>query len=542
MKQLSEETLSLIHRLYPKKKSWLNCIFSNTPNHARAIEKIAVSNEPAAIVQIASLVFSSDMKTQPKIAEAIARLLKGLPQQDYVILDSGMRNSYLHYPLLLEPKDITDFRHLSNYSWVPLVIASMSSSGYIREKSISLLSETKKPEVLPFLLLRANDWVDQVRSTAIKAITPYLAVNFAPHLIDNLYLISRLEHSRARDDGEIKKHTYSVLLEAESKIALLDALDSQERCVKRTCYELSLRSSHVDTIEILKKGFSDEDVLIRLSCCKQLKELPRDAVSLELVHALVKDHFSPVRQEALGFLAKFDYPTVKQLLHDNLCDRAASVRQTCRSLIKHLKSDLPTGYFKDFYLDYLKLDDPKNADGAIGGLREICDESLSEAVKPFLKHRYAGVRKAAIRALFKVNSEEFVETFYHHLMTDSGIVAKEAALAISRLKSNVSGAKLLTLFNQAEEASRKLIILWLIRYSLSKWEKITTLLRSCSVDDKSVLERCKSYLQMWIQDFNKGGTSTSAENLTSARAALSEVRDRLDSGLCENLDFYLKGN
>ncbi len=540
MKRLSEETRLLIQQLYPEKKSWVQGLFSSAPDHTSIIEKIASSYEPAAIIQIASLVFSSEEKVQIQLAEAIARILKGLPPQEYVSLDQQMRSSYYYYSLRLEPKEITRFSHLSQHSWVPLAMASMSGNGYVREKSCTLLAETKTPEALPFLLLRTNDWVDQVRAAAIEAILPYLSTNFADKFIDNLYLISRLELSRSRDDGRIKKQIYNVLRAESNKENILAALSHSDVFVKRTCYEMALSLSHCDTLEVLSRGFSDPDVLVRLSCSKKLHELPKDGVTLALVKVAVKDHYTPVKQEALSLLSRFDFLESKQPLYERLCDRNARVRNICRNLIQSLEKDVSRDYFQQYYLEHLQRDNSVYTEGAIAGLGGIGNDSHCQVIERFLKHRCARVRKAAIRAVFKLNANGFTETFYDHLMTDSGSVAKEAALALSLSKSRISSEKLLSLFSQAENTNTKLIVLRLMNSSLGKWDKIITLLKVCVESNETILERCTVYLNVWVSNFNKGNTSASADNLTSARKALTNARERLEPKLCKTLDFYFK--
>jgi len=224
-------------------------------------------------------------------------------------------------------------------------------------------------------------------------------------------------------------------------------------------YELSLSSPQCDTIEILRRGFSDEDVVVRLFCCQKLKQLPKDKTTLELAQAGIKDPFMPIKREAISILSGFDCSVAKQALHDNLCDRSASIRQMCRNLIKLLEPDISSQFFKDYYLEQLNSRDSKNVDGALAGLGEVGEISCCKVIETFLNHRYARVRKTAIRAIFKLNPEDYNETFYHHMITDSGSVAKEAALAISLTKSFVSSEKLLSLFNQAENPNTKLIVL-----------------------------------------------------------------------------------
>jgi hypothetical protein len=50
------------------------------------------------------------------------------------------------------------------WSWYPSSLVASHRSGYVRAEALRLLSSDESLEVMPYILLRLIDWVDEVRS------------------------------------------------------------------------------------------------------------------------------------------------------------------------------------------------------------------------------------------------------------------------------------------------------------------------------------------------------------------------------------------
>ncbi|MCX4084323.1 hypothetical protein N7281_05695 [Rickettsia hoogstraalii] len=53
-------------------------------------------------------------------------------------------------------------------------VASLNYSGYIREEALNYLEKLPTHEILPYILLRLNDWVPEVRVKANKILAKIL--------------------------------------------------------------------------------------------------------------------------------------------------------------------------------------------------------------------------------------------------------------------------------------------------------------------------------------------------------------------------------
>jgi HEAT repeat protein len=77
-----------------------------------------------------------------------------------------------------------------------LGLLSMHWSGYVREAAVRHLALRLEPLAIAFLLLRANDWVPQVRQRAKKALMAVAAGEHGERLGSVLPLVTRLSGGR----------------------------------------------------------------------------------------------------------------------------------------------------------------------------------------------------------------------------------------------------------------------------------------------------------------------------------------------------------
>jgi hypothetical protein len=70
----------------------------------------------------------------------------------------------------LKPGQLNLLQRFEGESVFALGVASMHYSGYVRDAALRRLSDTQDGSELPFLLLRLNDWVEEVRQTALALV------------------------------------------------------------------------------------------------------------------------------------------------------------------------------------------------------------------------------------------------------------------------------------------------------------------------------------------------------------------------------------
>ena len=78
-----------------------------------------------------------------------------------------------------------------------LILCSMHSDGYVRQESIQKLAQYK--DSLPFLLMRLNDWVKQVRESAFFTAMERISKGNTKELLLALPVFEKLDHSCRKD-------------------------------------------------------------------------------------------------------------------------------------------------------------------------------------------------------------------------------------------------------------------------------------------------------------------------------------------------------
>src|SRR6266513_1570218 len=166
----SEATERLIESLYAKKRLWDRFVQLNPQDEI--IRRIADAGEPAAIPDLLPILIIGGRKRILASAKAIHHLLQMLNPTDFVRFDEFVRQGYSDWCVrrepwyLMKPKDVGHLASMGEMSASLLGIASCHTNGHVREAAVRELGKTETGTELPFLLIRANDWVPEIRSSA----------------------------------------------------------------------------------------------------------------------------------------------------------------------------------------------------------------------------------------------------------------------------------------------------------------------------------------------------------------------------------------
>ena len=166
----SESTERLIESLYAKKGLWDG--FVQLDSQDEIIRQIEEAGEPAAIPDLLPFLIIGDRRSILASAKAIHSLLQMLKPTDFVRFDEFVRQGYPDWRVrrepwyLMKPKDVGHLASMGEMSVSLLGIASCHTNGHVREAAVGELGKTETGTELPFLLIRANDWVPEIRTSA----------------------------------------------------------------------------------------------------------------------------------------------------------------------------------------------------------------------------------------------------------------------------------------------------------------------------------------------------------------------------------------
>ena len=491
------------------------------------------------IIDIIPVVLAKDFNVATYAARSVHELVSGATTSDLVWLDQVLRQrssysgDYFYDWQKLSPDQLDKLERFEDASVSLLGIASFHSSGYVREAAIKRLALETSGAELPFLLLRANDWVANVRDAAYDAIRARLKPDYARSFIRNLALVSRLEQAGRSDHQPLIQSIYQLLQSAECRAALLESLESDDRFIKRACFKLALSSSEADLPEVVRKALNQKDTVVRMWAAQRVSSAFTGAELDPFLTLMKHDKFTPVRREALRILVQQNSPVLLAELRAALLDAHASMREEARY---HLRK-LDTTDVAAFYRDHLLTGEVLYS--VISGLGETGATSDDQFIVPYTSHHQSKIRGAAIQALAKLNRNAHVGLFIEALTDPVPHVSRQALNALADKASAINGEPLWEIFRSATHAHVKRNALSLMA-RLGKWDSIYYLLKALHDSDEAIADMSKLSIEPWLAQFNRNFSSPTAEQLARLGRAL-EVGSLLDDQTVEQLRFSMAG-
>jgi hypothetical protein len=536
MKEPSPHTRALIDRLSEPPTLWEKLTGSGEYN--AIFSEIADSNEPAAIVDLLPFVLATKSDVATAAADAVHRLLRVFPTKDLGWLEYNLRARVAYSGVIydwykLSPSQLALLERFGERSVQILGLASFHHNGYVREAAINRLASSATGAELPFLILRLNDWVSNVRDAAYQAIRSRLKPDYCQRFIDNFALLSRVEKAGRADHTEIIQAVDELLKSDQCRTVLLKSLRSSDRFIRRACFRLALDSTN---LELLMLALDDEDTVIRYRGAQKIASLSDVAMREHFLARMKRDRFMPIRREALRIAVKDHLPHVVEELHTALLDPHKSMREEARYQLKSIQStDLAA-----FYREQLARAEGPNLYAVISGLGETCRAKDDGLILPYTSHPSNKIRRAAIKALAGLRPEAHLELFMRALEDDVPNISRVGLKALSRKTSSLSAARVWELFSATAHAHVKRNALSLIG-RFAKWESIAYLVRAVCDTDDGIVELSRLAIRRWVIRFNRSFTSPTPKQLSRLRDALEQCGKLLDEATQKQLSFSIKG-
>jgi len=299
-------------------------------------------------------------------------------------------------------------------------LATCHGSGFVRERALRAVSAYREGVELPFLLLRLNDWIPQVRFVAGGALRQRLVAEYAAHWVKNLALLQRVALGQRAAHEWLTRALGRLLAQPECRPAVLDGLRTGARDVRRACVRLAAESGDPT---LLLVAVRDPDAYVSEKAAAGLcRTLEHDA--LQGVLALLRKGGPRSRCLALEAMCE-RFPTqAEPYVRSALMDRASSVRELARFVWTKHGFTGPT--HRDFYRAQLAVAPRALLETALRGLAET---GTREDVASFVAHiddPSAVVREAAILGLGRCDGENQIPHLVRAVLDPSLRVARAA--------------------------------------------------------------------------------------------------------------------
>jgi len=519
--KLSQATEGLIERLYARAGLWNRFVYAEKPEEI--IQQISMAGEPAAIPELLSILLTGDKQSVEACAEAIQHLTQRVRPAEFSSFEEFVRQNCTHW----QPRraswyqmQLGDIRHLADLRGAAASVLGMASfhkNGRIREGAVRELARIRTADELPFLLVRANDWVEAVRLPARNFIMDRIRPDYVDHFSVWLPLALRLEKASRGDHTMIIRGIRELFAKRDVRAVLQSGLEAEDKLARRFCFDVALNLDTECQRHAILTAFQASDIQVRKAAASRLAAILPAGEHDELVVLARKDSCASVRRAALKIYSeKFPERAEEQFL-SALLDSNIAVREEAREFFRKKNAFAVRRY----YIERLQAKDIRTLCPAIAGVGEAGVASDADALEAFLASPSPRIRATTLRALGKLDADGHIDRFLSALQDSSGKVAREGTLVLGRRANLVGAARLWQVYLRASHAHGKRFAVYLLA-RVNKWDSITYLLQSLSDSDERVAELGRRYVARWFARYNRSFIAPSAAQLAKLKSVLDE--------------------
>ena len=528
-KNSDDKTISLIKsqlfKIYSKPTKWKK-VFGFDDTRISLLDEINLHDNPILLKHIIHFILDNNSILANKTELKIVSFISSLSVSDLIRVDSTFRKyEYLDYKpkdFLLEQdlfptislNDLNKIRQFS--SWQLLMgVASMSPSGFIRERAIELLADSDSGEEIKFLFLRFKDNVPQVREKAYKAIIQRLEPRYAGFLIKNMEFLPRTQFWLRAEEINLLSKIEQFFFSNITIESIINDLKSGNLCKRKVCAKFiaSSKIPLLDSFNLIKK---DPDPTVRRIFWNTIKLQNINDEIKDIVSLLFRDSDPKLRFEAINFAIERKLPFSDQFINEGLLDKSSTIREISRYFLR--KTGKSNDDFRRIYLDIMSSNklSAKIIDclGEVGKLEDV------ELISPFLEHEQIAIQRASFLAIGKLCPTSLDNKVMNILINGSASMIKAVCFFVCHHIERFVFNDFKEVYFQSNKIQTQKAILKISDYA-SKWEKIIFWLLVLNEND-SIKSLIKCRISSWNIMFNSSYVIPSESQIGEMKFLLKE--------------------
>ena len=506
------------------------------------LTELEVLDEAAIAPLLLPFVLEGEKDTRDRVAGMVRSLVRKQDLASVMRLDEVSRSVYGYSGLdrpewfALTAGDVRRLAALPDPS-VLVGVASFHPSGYVREAAVAALDTLPGDEVLPYLLLRLNDWVTPVADAAKQAVMRRAEESASSAWIRCMPIVSRLGGATRREHTDVIDKVFAMLRRPANRVALEAGFDAPDRATRLVSYQLAREATTgYDLASVVARSLTDPDPSIRFPSFRDgVARLSGEPLA-DVLALAERDSFAPVRRMALEVAVEAFPDTALTRARNALLDHSASVRQVARFVIGEQDSSFSIA---DFYRDLLGTPDAARLVVALAGITESGIEQDAALVAPFLTHARSGVRAQAIRSLGKLDPMAYANVFVTALSDASPRVVRAARDVLEEQPTFIDYATIKNIMQHGPYAHSRTDALRLGN-TLGKWPSILLWLEASQDGEPALAEAARERIDQWIARANFRYTAPRAGEVSSIQALLDRSEGSLSATVVTNIRGFLQ--
>lgn len=476
---------------------------SQSPILLKEIEEIT---DPNAIYSFIPLMFVKNKTVSRVVNQKVNALFNTIPLDLLSKIDENIRNSnYLknneqifEYWYGLKPSIVDSYKSHSIEFSIILKTLSCHPNGYIRYEAIKTLAKNNIQDAIPFLIIRANDWVEEIRILCLDILNSITRNEITCHFVESLPLLKQLKTKGRKvhmcDRIELLRKIES-LLASQCSDALLKKVNTCNIISARYAFDI-LTNDDSKLERLLTITLNNRDILIKIKAFNLAYKWYDPNQFLIYLNKIKNDKLMPIRKRVLyAFVEHYPHHS-KNVLEDALLDRSRSIRNLSRYYLKQQG----ISEFSSYYRDALAKND-ETIKLAILGFSESGNKHDFKYIRPFITKNISALNAVIIKAAFKMQPQDWKKVISQLLAHPEPANLKSFARCISENYESYTFEEILELvYKKNNPMSIRYFIKILSNGHYDRWMVLNFIL--CELEMVIVQDiqvAFEKYLHTWIQ-------------------------------------------
>lgn len=432
-----------------------------------------------------------------------------------------------------EPHDVKVWLEMAN-----------SYSGYERQAAVEALARLRCAPALPSLLIRANDWVPQVRLAAQQALLSLLDDAFIAEWIQALEAVVALGRAKRADHQALMDAIGDYLSRPAHFVTVVAASVQASVFVKRFAFDLQCAQVRNDQtlFELLAKSLTGDDVVIAQRAIERSGDIAQSEHRRLLAVSACNSCFASVRAQGLRMALAGSKDVASDFLQAMCLDDSALVRSLALGALQIKNQEaVQMGVIKARQLFECSESSAKKRTTALLFLCSADPAAALEHCERARRSSLPALRRIAYARLLTGSPVESREGLLLSALADSS--PKVQRLAVEHVRRGASpppGQRVLDIALGHKTPDALARAFSILRHSPT-WGRLHWLLQ---VRELKLTADCEqvilSALSMWSSDAVRSFMLPSAAERISLRDEWNKSAPTIPKSLQERINFHLK--